>query len=218
VSDFAVPRIVRLFPLHGLYVFPHSLIPLHIFEPRYRQMTRDALADDRTIAMALPSRAGAAEPVPLHPICCIGSIHEENKLPDGRFTFLLRGEARVRIENEVSSGKLYRTAQVVELPDQTSPNLLTCRRLQRSHIMSKIEPLLRRSNDIGERFIHFLTGECTPGMFTDLIAHWAPFPPEIKHALLFEPDVDRRLQIVAEAVERLSSDQEGPAPTGFSAN
>ena len=56
-------RVIPIFPL-PLVQFPGAVTPLHIFEPRYRQMTRDALADDRSIAMALPQRPGVAEPVP----------------------------------------------------------------------------------------------------------------------------------------------------------
>ena len=122
------------------------------------------------------------------------------------------------IEEEVPSGKLYRTARVVELADHLSANLVSRRRLQRSHILARIDPLLRRSSEVGERFLQFLSGECSPGMFTDLISHWAPIPPTAKQDLLFQPDVDLRLERLAEAIEQLSPDQEGPSQSGFSVN
>ena len=82
----------------------------------------------------------------------------------------------------------------------------------------RIDPLLRRSSEVGERFLQFLSGECSPGMFTDLISHWAPIPPTAKQDLLFQPDVDLRLERLAEAIEQLSPDQEGPSQSGFSVN
>ena len=67
---------VRLFPLPNLVLFPHVAQPLHIFEPRYRQMTADALEDDRLLAMALlqpdAEEQGAAPPI--HRVVCVGRI------------------------------------------------------------------------------------------------------------------------------------------------
>src|SRR6476619_1113100 len=95
---------VRLFPLPNLVFFPHVMQPLHIFEPRYRQMTTDALAGDRFIAMVLPlpgwEKDYAGAPA-LHPIGCIGKITADQVLDDGRFNLLLRGLARVKIVSEV---------------------------------------------------------------------------------------------------------------------
>ena len=67
-SDFECGGVVRLFPLGSVVLFPFGLLPLHIFEPRYRQMTADALASDRAIAMALPLGTTKQEPVPIHSI------------------------------------------------------------------------------------------------------------------------------------------------------
>ena len=52
---------VRLFPLPNVVLFPHVLLPLHIFEPHYRQMTADALASDRLLAMVLLKQGEEAE-------------------------------------------------------------------------------------------------------------------------------------------------------------
>src|SRR3954470_6986505 len=83
---------VRLFPLPNLVLFPHVIQPLHVFEPRYRQLMADALADDRLMALALP-RPGEEEDYhkrpPIHRVVCVGQIDQEDKLPDGRYNLLL---------------------------------------------------------------------------------------------------------------------------------
>src|SRR5271163_2101154 len=94
----------RLFPLPNLVFFPHAMQPLHIFEPRYRQMTADALAGDRLIALVLPRPGWEADNTgrpALHPVACVGRILAEQRLSDGRYNILLRGLSRVRIIDEV---------------------------------------------------------------------------------------------------------------------
>src|SRR5262245_52740264 len=89
----------RLFPLPNLVLFPNVAQPLHIFEPRYRQLMADALADDRLITMAL-LRPGWEQDYhkspPLYPVACVGRIAQEQRLPDGRFNLLLQGLCRAR--------------------------------------------------------------------------------------------------------------------------
>src|SRR3954447_25834770 len=88
---------VRLFPLPNLVLFPHVLQPLHIFEPRYRQMTRDALAGDRLLGMALlrPGWEGDYQGRPaIEPVVCLCKITKDQALDDGCFNLLVRGLAR----------------------------------------------------------------------------------------------------------------------------
>src|SRR5437868_12939738 len=95
-SDKLTPDdgVIRLFPLPKLVLFPGAMQPLHIFEPRYRQMTADALAGDRLIAMVLP-RPGWEKDYygrpAIHTTACIGTITSDQRLDDGRFNILLRG-------------------------------------------------------------------------------------------------------------------------------
>src|SRR5215471_4819338 len=92
--------IARLFPLPNVVLFPHLVLPLHIFEPRYRQMTTDALAGDRLLAMTLlkPGWESDYEGMPeIYPIACLGRIQAEKRLPDGRLNLQLRGLTRIRI-------------------------------------------------------------------------------------------------------------------------
>src|SRR5262249_49092639 len=97
----------RLFPLANVVLFPRVMLPLHIFEPRYRQMTADALATDRLIAMVLlkDEREEEDEERPaLHSVACLGKILIDHRLEDGRYNFLLRGLSLDRILREIMHG------------------------------------------------------------------------------------------------------------------
>ena len=88
-----------------LFCFPGAVLPLHIFEDRYRTMTADALAGDRLIAMAsAPSRLGeelSPQKPAIDPVVCVGTdLPVGNSSSDGRFNFLLHGETRAQILDE----------------------------------------------------------------------------------------------------------------------
>ena len=97
---------VPVFPLAGALLFPGSQLPLHIFEPRYRAMVRDALASDRLIAMIQPK--DAEEPPTLFEVGCIGRIGSCDELDDGRFNIVLEGLSRFRIAREAVVDTPYR--------------------------------------------------------------------------------------------------------------
>jgi len=118
-----LPEVVRIFPLPNVVLFPHVELPLHIFEPRYREMVDDAMASDRRIGMVLlrgdwrRDYHGAPE---VFPLGCVGRIETFTKLPDGRSNLVLRGERRFNVRGEIE-GKAYRQARVEWLPDDGAP-------------------------------------------------------------------------------------------------
>lgn len=97
---------VPVFPLAGALLFPRSQLPLHIFEPRYRAMVRDAMAGDRLIAMVQPK--DHEEPPALFEVGCLGRIGSCDELDDGRFNLVLEGLSRFRITREAEVDTLYR--------------------------------------------------------------------------------------------------------------
>jgi Lon protease-like protein len=97
---------VPVFPLAGALLFPRAQLPLHIFEPRYRSMVRDALASDRLIAMVQPRDAD--EPPGLFEVGCLGRIGACDELEDGCFNLVLEGLSRFRISREAQVDTLYR--------------------------------------------------------------------------------------------------------------
>jgi len=90
-----------------------------VFEPRYREMVKDALATDRTIGMVLLKPGYEADyhgRPPIYPLGCAGTIVEDERLDDGRHNILLLGQRRFRVTGE-QDGRAYRLASVEELPD-----------------------------------------------------------------------------------------------------
>jgi Lon protease-like protein len=109
-----LPPTIPLFPLPNVVLFPNVSLPLHIFEPRYRDMTRDALDGDRIIGMVL-LRPGWEHDYegrpPVYPIGCAGLITHSERLDDGRFNIILRGMEKFRVVHETAD-RAYRIAQV----------------------------------------------------------------------------------------------------------
>ena len=110
-----LPPTLPLFPLPNVVLFPNVFLPLHIFEPRYRDMVADALDGDRMIGMVLlrPGWEGAYEGrPPVYPVGCAGLITHSERLSDGRYNIVLRGLEKFRIAGEDDS-RAYRQARVV---------------------------------------------------------------------------------------------------------
>ena len=109
--------LLPLFPLPNVVLFPNVFLPLHIFEPRYREMVTDALASDRMIGMVLlrPGWEGDYQGrPPVYRIGCSGVITHVERLLDGRFNIVLRGMERLRIVSE-DHARSYRRGVVESL-------------------------------------------------------------------------------------------------------
>ncbi len=110
--------ILPLFPLPNLVFFPQTRLPLHVFEPRYRQLITDTLRGERRLGIILLRSGWEASyfgAPPLHEIGTIGTIEQAVSLDDGRFNILVRGDARFRIVDEVTS-EPYRRVEAIEQP------------------------------------------------------------------------------------------------------
>jgi len=112
--------LLPLFPLPNVVLFPNVFLPLHIFEPRYRDMVADALAGDRMIGMVLlrPGWDHDYEGRPaIYPVGCSGVLTHNERLPDGRYNLVLRGIERFRIVEE-DQALSYRRAVVEPLREE----------------------------------------------------------------------------------------------------
>jgi hypothetical protein len=111
-----------IFPLPNCVLLPGGLLPLHVFEPRYRDLTRDCLAGHQLMAVARlrPGYETAyyGRP-PVYERCGVGRIIASDELPDGRFALLLRGVARVEIARELPAERAYRLVEAKMLPDDS---------------------------------------------------------------------------------------------------
>jgi uncharacterized protein len=117
-----LPPAIPIFPLPNAVLFPGVFLPLHIFEPRYREMVRDALVGDRLIGMVLlrPGWEDHYEGRPaVYPVGCAGLITFSEQQSDGRYNIVLRGLQKFRIVAEDDS-RAYRIATVDPLPEETT--------------------------------------------------------------------------------------------------
>lgn len=126
----SLPPTLRIFPLGEVVFFPDTLLPLHVFEPRYRRLVSDALADDRTIGMVLirgadgpvePAPADRPDRPPVYDIGCAGRIVEHEPLTDGRSMIVLRGTVRFRIRRELAVSDPYRVVEAQALYEAPIP-------------------------------------------------------------------------------------------------
>jgi len=114
-------EMLRIFPLGEVVHFPDTLLPLHVFEPRYRKMVADALAGDRLIGMVLVRDMAAPEPRPVYDVGCAGAIIEHEQLPDGRSVLVLKGSTKFRIVKELDTGEPYRVVEPQALYEAPVP-------------------------------------------------------------------------------------------------
>ena len=105
-----LPARVRLFPLTGAILLPRAVMPLNIFEPRYLEMVRDAMATDQMIALVQPR--DDHDPPALYDIGSVGRITQYSETGDGRFLIALTGMARFRLVQELPATTSYRQAEV----------------------------------------------------------------------------------------------------------
>jgi len=188
---------VRLFPIPNLVMFPHVLQPLHVFEPRYRAMTKEALAGDKLIAMAVPAPGWEADydgrPA-LLPYACLGSIITHQTVEGGRYNLLLAGIKRVRIVRELPPEKLFREAEVELLDDDYSHAGAANRAKLQQLLLNSFKGYLPNMPEVHQQLEELLCTEMSLGMLTDLVAYTLRFPLDAKVALLGEVDVDRRCE------------------------
>ena len=190
-----------IFPLPETVLFPHMVLPLHIFEPRYRRMVADCLAGPRVLAMALlkPGRGGGRQPE-IHGVVGAGVIVHEERLPDGRFNIALKGVARVAVEEELATDTPYRIVHGRILEDEYPPE--GPGGLERELTTLKL-CYLRLAAELpgaSEDLTRFVTRARDPGLLVDVIASVAVPDVAERQRLLETVAVRDRLRRVTQAV------------------
>jgi uncharacterized protein len=197
----ANPARIPLFPLAGAILLPRAQLPLHIFEPRYRDMVRDALAGQGRIGMIQPKPGPqdyeAMEPVDLFHTGCLGEIVAAEELDDGRFNIVLHGSNRFRLIAERDLGTAYRQADVdLAAFDDTEPPALGL--MERA----EVEREARRFGDaLGLAVDWSAVGQLDDEMLVNAIAQVAPFDVGAKQGLLEEPTLAGRADLVVQLMQ-----------------
>lgn len=192
-----------LFPLQTV-LFPGALLPLHVFEPRYRALVRDILETHRALSVVLvtnPLDVDAHGQPAIASIAGAGVIVDYTELPDGRYNILVRGRARVRLR-ELPFEPPYRraAATVLESPEAE---------VSQADLTSLISAATSFTSLVRERERSFelpLPKNAVPAVIADLCAHHLVIDPRERQAILEMLDVPARVRRVAEvlAMQRLA--------------
>jgi Lon protease-like protein len=220
---------VRLFPLPNVVLFPRVIQPLHIFEPRYKQMVEDALDDNGLIALCLlrPSAGfGANNVAPIFPEICIGKIIQEERFPDGRFNLLLQGVSRAKIIKEVNDDKLYRTAKVEILHDVPLPSEENANRL-RAKLVKQMTKWFTQQPSAKAQLDRLVQSDLSLGNLCDVFSFALPLSVDLKILLLQLVNIEDRAMLLLEVIEQMTPETTKPQvspvaskkyPPDFSAN
>jgi len=204
---------VPVFPLPSVVLLPGAVLPLHIFEDRYRALVRAALISDRQIAMALLSPGwqqtyhGRAE---IEPVVCVGTILSHELLSDGKFNLLLQGHTRARVKDELPSEELFRRLSlkaIAEVPADEAALLGA-----RQKFSQVFESGFLAGTKLGQTFAKLLNSPMPTAEVADLVAFNCLEDLAVKQMLLGEPDVAKRVEAVARYVTALQM------PTAFPTN
>lgn len=188
---------VPVFPLPGAILFPRSQLPLHIFEPRYREMVRDAIEGVGRIAMIQPHRLDDDNKAPLYAVGCVGELVGVEELEDGRFNIVLLGSNRFRLVRESRVDTPYRCveADIEAFNDDEPPPLSLIQR-------AEVEREARRLGDaMGLSVDWAAVGRLDDEMLVNAIAQVAPFDVGAKQALLEQPTLDGRADLLVQLMQ-----------------
>ena len=107
-----LPKIIPVFPLSNFIIFPHTTVPLNVFEPRYVEMIQDSMKTDKIIGLIQPKNNDDSSIPNLHKIGCLGKITSFKDTSDGRYLIELSGLTRFEITKEIKNNKSYRIFEV----------------------------------------------------------------------------------------------------------
>lgn len=180
------PVVVPMFPLPNFVLFPGILVPLHIFEPRYRNMVEDLLDGPGRLVMGniLEEETDRTAGAPaVHSVAGLGEIAQHRQLPDGRFLIWMAGLSRVRIR-ELASDRPYRLVEATLLEEEAADDRQS----------EELGPLLREAIETRVRGpLPF--GERMPiGLMTDVLVRCLALPASRKQSLYAELSVPRRAE------------------------
>ena len=192
--NIEIPTSLPAMTLRGVVLFPSAMMPLRIFEERYRQMLDDVLAQDRMFAIAREREDVLAEEVDQelpYKIATVGLVRISKKHDDGTSFVLLQGLHRVRI-NSISQEEPYRILDIeplVTVVEQTVPEV-------RTHILKSLESNIKLGGLASEEILDMLTPLEDPCSFVDLAAHHICRDTDDKQGMLEQASLHRRAQLL----------------------
>ncbi len=210
---------VRLFPLPDLVMYPSNVLPLHIFESRYREMLEDAIRGDGliTIATLTPgyerdyySRPAIASAV------CVGRVVAHEKTKQGTYNLMLAGLKRARVKHEIEPVRAFRRA-AVELIDDLSLEVDNRSRKLGEQLAERFLGIVPSAREF---FEPLMQRAATLALITDIVAFHLPLDTELKLQLLAEADPVHRAKVLLDNLPATTTKNHPRRryPPDFSAN
>jgi len=195
---------LSIFPLPSVTLFPGAALPLHVFEPRYRELVRRALAQRKIMAVARLKpgfEASYEHRPPVFEICGVGAIESHNQRPDGRYDLTLRGLARVRILEELPPRRAFRQVRAARVAEPiVAPALIAAWQRKLGELWQRLAPHLPEP----VRDLRVLTRDAEgASAYTDRLAAALVADPDASHELLAEADPGERLRLLTGRVQEL---------------
>ena len=192
-----------IFPLPGAVLLPYALIPLHVFEPRYRKMVRDCQAGAGVMALAnIPAEARASrDPPHVLPVIGAGILARVDPLPDGRSNIVLRGVRRARIVEELPTQEPYRLVRAEPLaePPADAAGLETSAEQLRQLVLALCA---RRPGAAATALAQMAGSTARPGELADAVGAMVLESAQERQQLLETASAEERLRRVAQHVAR----------------
>jgi Lon protease-like protein len=198
-------RRLPLFPLPDVVLLPHALLGLHVFEERYRALVRDILTGARLLAVGLLVAAadeGEERPA-VQPIVGVGEVVMAHELPDGRFNLVLRGRARVHIDEELASDRPYRLVAATALPDFEVGDAAEI--ADADQVLRALIARLADAIPDGGELLQVVAAQETPAELVDGVAAALIVDPALRQRLLETRDLGKRLERVATEVVAMTA-------------
>ena len=195
-----VPDTIPLFPLPRTVLLPGELLPLHVFEERYRAMVREAISGHRVIGIVAVAPGHEKEQLgtpPLQDIGCVGFVAQHRELDDGRFLIWLVGLEVFRIDQELDTDTPYRLAKVTYLTGRESAIELAGIQPLRTELRSLLPGLVDSDEEVRRSMAEQL-GDVTDTQLVALASHVLELPFERKQLLLETGSVADRFKLVYE--------------------
>lgn len=193
-----LPKTARLFPLPTVVFFPRTYLPLHIFEPRYRQLVKDAMAGDRLVAVVLLRPGHEAvylKSAPVHDIAGLGRIVRYEPIPDGRSNIVLEGVARIGV-GDVVSEQPYRTVRVRRVEEPPPSEDAASQVRLAAKLIGLYGEVLGAEEAERDHLHRLLVDPFGLGVMADLLAATTNLRPHQHQALLEEIEPVRRAKML----------------------
>ncbi len=187
MGSVAADALARLaiFPLPDVVLFPGTVLPLHVFEPRYVEMTRDVVAGTRHMAIVRLRPGFQADyhgRPPIVPVAGVGEVIACQELPGDRFAIAVRGAGRIRVERELPPERSYREVVASLLPDHPVDEEAVA--IARAQLVAVCERIARGLGNDGEGLRELVRGEESTARLTLALAAALVRDPDERQALL----------------------------------